>query len=101
VLLTVHDVPVRVASFTLEERFFLWSRVRLYADRAELVGWSFSGRYHRVVPLGTIEEAKAPGDDLVLVLAGQRSLRIGIDAPERWAAAIATHRDVRGRDTPE
>ena len=33
------DVPLRTAAFGLEDRWLLWSRARLYADRMELTGW--------------------------------------------------------------
>lgn len=93
------DVPLRAASFTLEDRWLLWSRVRLYADRVELVGWSLTGRYHRVIPLEHIEEAKHADGDLVLRRAEGPPLRLQLEAPKRWATAIATHRDVRGGGT--
>lgn len=97
VLLARHDVSLRAAAFSLEGRWFLWSRARLYADRVELVGWHLWGRYHRVIPLGSIEEAEATGEALVLKLDEEDTIRIGVDAPEQWASAIATHRDVRER----
>jgi hypothetical protein len=97
VISSLSDVPLRTAPFTLEDRWLLWSRARLYADQVELVGWSPTGRYHRVVPLESIEEAEATGGALVLELTEEDAIRIGIDAPEQWAAAIATYRDVRER----
>jgi hypothetical protein len=97
VISSLSDVPVRTAPFTLEDRWLLWSRVRLYADQVELVGWSPTGRYHRDIPLERIEEAEAIGEALVLKLAEEDAIRIRIDAAEQWASAIATYRDVRER----
>lgn len=96
-LLARHDVSLRSASFSLEDQWLLWSRARLYADRMELMGWHLWGRYHRVIPLERIEEAETDGGVLVLDLTDEDVIRIGIDAPEQWASAIATYRDVRER----
>lgn len=95
VLLALSDVPLRTASFALEDRYLLWSRMRLYADRVELVGWSLAGRYHRVIPLGRIDEAETDDEHLVLDLTDENSVRIGVDAPGQWASTIATYRDFR------
>lgn len=96
-LLASQDVVLRVSSFALEDRWLIWSKAKLYADRMELVGWSLTGRYHRVIPLERIEEVETTDDGLLLVLTDRSSLRMGVDAPEQWASAVATHRDVRER----
>lgn len=94
-LLAHQDVALRVSSFALEDKWLFWSRVRLYADRLELVGWSLTGRYRRVIRLEHIEEVDTTGDDLVLEFKDRSFLRMGIDGPEQWASAIEIYRDIR------
>lgn len=94
-LLAHHDASLRTATFTLEDRWLLWPRARLYADRVELTGWSLGERYRRSIPLASVEEAEATGRHLVLHLADGSSVQIEMDTPEQWASAIATYRDVR------
>ncbi len=91
------DIPLRTAPFELEDRWLLWSRAQLYADRLTLTGWFLWGRYHRSVPLDRINDVEATDRHLVLSLADGSSLRVLMDAPEQWASAITTHRDVRER----
>jgi hypothetical protein len=86
------DVALRITSFALKDRWLFWARARLYADRIELAGWSLRGRYHRVIPLEQIDDEKVAEECLVLTLAEEAPLRIWVDAPERWASAIATYR---------
>lgn len=90
------DVPLRTAAFTLEDRQLFWAKARLYADRLELTGWSFSGRYRRSISLEQIKEAEPADGHLLLHLTTGSPLRLGMAAPKQWAVAIMTHRDVRG-----
>ena len=90
------DVPLRSASFTLEDRWLLWSRARLYTDRMELTGWGLGGRYHRSISLGRIGAVELIEDGLILHLTDGSALRIGIDTPREWADALTTYRDVHG-----
>lgn len=93
------DVALRIAPFTLKDRWLPWSQARLYADRLELTGWYFWGHYHRSIPLVHIEEVEATRHHLVLHLADESFLQVAVDAPGQWASAIATHRDVRESST--
>jgi hypothetical protein len=42
--------------FKIRDHNYLFSRARLYADRLVLQGWSWRGRYKRIVPLQSIKE---------------------------------------------
>lgn len=88
------DVPLRSSSFTLKNRRLLWARARLYVDRLELTGWSLSGRYHRCIPLSSVDEIERAETHLVLHLIDGSSHQLGIEALEEWATAITTTRDV-------
>ena len=90
------DVPLRTAAFGLEDRWLLWSRARLYADRMELTGWGLGGRYHRSISLGRIGAVEPIEDGLILHLTDGSALRIEIDTPREWADALTTYRDVHG-----
>ena len=94
------NVPLRTAAFGLEDRWLFWPRARLYTDRLELTGWSLSGRYHRSLPLDRIGEVESIEGSLVLHLTDGSALRIEIDTPREWAAALRSHRDVRGQEGP-
>jgi hypothetical protein len=98
-LSALSDVALRTAPFRSRDQWLFWPRARLYSDRLELTGWSLSGRYRRVIPLGRIEEAEAADGHLVLHRTAGSPLRLGMDAPEQWASAIATYRDLRSRGT--
>jgi hypothetical protein len=87
------DVALRITSFALKDRWLFWAWARLYADRIELAGWSLRGRYHRIIPLEQIDDEKVAEECLVLIRAEEAPLRIWVDAPEKWASAIATYRD--------
>ncbi len=89
------DLPLRSASISLEDRWLLWARARLYLDRLELTGWSLSGRYRRSISLGRIDEAEPTDGHLTLHLVDGSSLQVLMDAPQQWASVIAMHRDVR------
>ena len=90
------DVPLRTAAFGLEDRWLLWSRARLYADRMELTGWGLGGRYHRSISLGRIGAVELIEDGLILHLTDGSALRVEIDTPREWADALTTYRDVHG-----
>jgi hypothetical protein len=94
VLLTVGDVPLRTASFTLEDRWLLWARACLYADRLELTGWYLWGRYERRIPLRVIERVEAPNGCLVLHLQEGRTVTFAIDRAARWKTSIEIYREV-------
>ena len=59
------------------------------------------GVYDRsLVAAGVVDAAPAGAYadlDYAVELAEEDAIRIGVDAPEQWASAIATHRDVRER----
>ncbi len=93
-LLTLTDVPLRTASFSLADRHLLWARARLYADRLTLYGWGLWGRYRRQIPFEIIDDVEHEASCLVLHLDGDRVLRLHMDAASRWHTALETHRDV-------
>jgi len=90
------DVPLRTAAFGLEDRWLLWPRAQLYADRLELTGWGLGGHYRRSISLDRIGEVEPIEEGLLLHLTDGSALRIRIDTPRKWAGALTTYRDVYG-----
>lgn len=93
-LLALPDVPLRTASFSPEDRWLLWSRARLYADRLTLSGIGLWDRYWRTVPLDEIEQVKREDECLRLQLKTDEEIPILLAEPERWQTAIRAHREV-------
>lgn len=91
----MRDIPLRISPFSLNDRWLIWPRMRLYADRLKLTAWFLGGRYRRIVSLSDVSEARVADNRLVLHLEDGSCLRIEVDAPKQWASAIATHRDVQ------
>lgn len=94
VLLTLIDVPLRTASFSLADRWLVWTKARLYANRLVLTGWGFWTRYRRRIPFEIIERVDHENGHLVVHLQGNRTLRIQMSVARRWHAAIEAHRAV-------
>jgi hypothetical protein len=94
VLLDLPDIPLRTASFALEDRWLLWARARLYVDRLVLSGWGLCNRYWRRVPLGTIEEVQREGRQLTLHLENGNTLSLLFSNAGRWSTAIRVHRTI-------
>lgn len=95
-LLILPDVPLRTGSFALADRWLLWTRVRVYPDRVELVGWSFTGRDHRHIPLDRIAEIDHDGRHLQLQLQDGDGISLLVDEAASWARLIRAQRDVYG-----
>lgn len=95
VLLTLPDIPLRTTSFSVEDRWLLWSRIDLYPDRLELLGWALDGRHHRRIPLEQIEETDYGNQRLLLDLTDDERVALRLEEPARWARFIQTHREVR------
>jgi len=97
-LLNLPDVPLRSGTFDLEDRCLLWSRLKVYPDRLELVGWSLAGRYERGISLDRIDEADHEERRLRLALENGEEVALIVDEAARWANFIAAQRDVHGHD---
>ncbi len=94
-LLALSDIPLRSASFSLENRWLLWSKARLYADRLVLSGWGLWERYWRQIPLDDIEKVERDEMQLLLHLEDGTDIAIHLNRAERWLTAIQVHREVQ------
>lgn len=96
-LLTLPDIPLRTASFALEDRCLVWSKAQLYSDRLVLSGWGFCERYWRRVPLDAITRIEREGRLVTLEMETEETLVIRLQKAEQWAVALEMHRDVYER----
>jgi hypothetical protein len=92
------DVPLISASFGLEDRWLLWSRVRLYPDRLVLRAWSIRGRLRRQVCLREVEGTDHQDGWLLLDLEGDERMRLAVEEAPRWAEFVASQREIRRDD---
>lgn len=95
-LLSLPDVPLSSTSFGLEDRWLVWSRLRLYPDRLELRGWSLDGRIQRRVWLQEVKRTDHEDGRLLLRLESGTRLRLAVDEAERWADFVASQREIHG-----
>jgi hypothetical protein len=90
-LLTLPNVPLRSASFALEDRWLIWARVRMYPDRLVLTAWSLTGRDHRQIPLDQVEETDHEDRCLRIALTDGEQVSLIVDEAARWARFIQAH----------
>lgn len=95
-LLSLPDVPLLSASFALDDRWLLWSRVRIYPDRLTLTGWSLAGRHRRRIPLSRIDRIRHDEERLRLHLQSDEQVTLVMDEAARWAQFLRSHRSVMG-----
>lgn len=93
-LLALPDVPLRTAPFSLPDRWLVWSRARLYADRLTLSGWGLGGRYWRRIPLDAIDEIEQRAPHLALHLETGRTVVFTPPEAARWETSIKIHSDL-------
>lgn len=93
------DVPLLSTSFGLEDRWLLWSRLRLYPDRLELRGWAVLGRIRRRIPLQRVERTDHEDGRLLLGLKSGTQLRLAVEEAERWAEFVSTQRAIQSDPT--
>lgn len=91
-LLTLSNIPLRTASFALEDRWLLWSRARLYADRLVLSGWGVWERYRREILLTEIDRITREGQHLTLHLDDGTDFSLVFRETKRWSKALRVHR---------
>jgi hypothetical protein len=94
VLLALPDVPLRTASFSLADRWLVWTEARLYANRLVLTGWGLWERYWHSIPFEAIEGVEHTNAILIIHRKDGRALRLYLDAARRWHTAIEAHRAV-------
>lgn len=94
VLLSLPDIPLLSTSFGLEDRWLLWSRLRLYPDRLEFRAWSVRGRIRRRIPLQRLERTEHEEGRLLLWLNSGTQLRLAVEEAERWAEFVSTQRAI-------
>lgn len=94
VLLALNDVPLRTASFSLADRWLVWTEARLYANRLVLTGWGLWERYWHPIPFEAIERVEHTNASLIIHRKGAPALRLHLDAARRWHTAIEAHRAV-------
>lgn len=93
-LLTLPDVPLRTASFSLEDRYLLWSRARLYADRLTLHGIGLWQQFWRDIPLSEIERIDRDGQLLVVRVRDEQQISFLLNEPKQWKTAIQMNQKV-------
>jgi len=91
------DVPLLSAPFSLEDRWLLWSRLRLYPDRLELRGWTLTGRLRRHIRLERVERTDHDGHLLLYLQRGER-IRLGVAEARRWAEFVSSQREIHRDD---
>lgn len=92
--------PVLSASFSFRDPMLFRARAKLVRDRLLLTGWHFRGRYSREIPIAQIVHVDAKdGHGLVLWLVDGEVVRIKIDHPEIWRAALSRKRDEQDQQT--
>ena len=81
--------PTLVSRFDFQNPSLLWGRVRLGPDGLSLTGWTWRGRFRRRIPFDRILHVDARADDeLVLWLFDGEALRLRIERPAAWKAAL-------------
>jgi hypothetical protein len=65
-------------------------RARLLSDSLLLTGWYWRGRYRRHISLDRILHADVRAEELILWLFDGETLRLRIDDPAAWKAALET-----------
>jgi hypothetical protein len=85
------SASLRSGRFTFQRPVLLWPRLHLYADRLELTGWRWSGRYRQSIPLVHILQVDTTDGALVVWLMDGRALRLSVADPMGWREAIDAH----------
>ena len=93
-LLTLPDVPLLSAPFSLDDRWLLWSRIQMYPDRLILAGWSFSGRHRRTIALERIDRVDYGDGRMRLRLESGETVALIMPEAARWAQFIQLQQDV-------
>jgi len=91
---TLTDVPLRTASFSLADRWLVWTEARLYANRLVLTGWGLWERYWHPIPFETIAQVKHENDSIIVHQTDGRVLQLHMSSARRWHTAIEAHRAV-------
>jgi hypothetical protein len=89
------DVPLLSAPFSLEDRWLLWSRLRLYPDRLELRGWTFTGRLRRHIRLERVKRTDHEDGHLLLYLQRGERIRLVVQEARRWAEFVSSQREIQ------
>jgi hypothetical protein len=77
--------------FDFQSPALIFPKARLYADRLELSGWHFGGRYNRRVPLKNVLQVDVVNaSGLVIWLSVGETLRIRIGGALLWKQEIDT-----------
>jgi hypothetical protein len=80
--------PLRTGWFTFTVPNLFCPRLHLYADRLELQGWRWLGRYRRAIPLRRILQVDATNDRLLVWLVDGSTLRLCVDDAPAWQDAV-------------
>lgn len=81
--------PSLTSRFAFQSPALLFARATLEDDHLALAGWTWRGRYRRRIPRDRILHADARGDDeLILWLFDGETLRLHIERPAAWKAAL-------------
>ncbi len=79
----------------------LFARVTLEDDHLTLTGWTWRGRYRRLIPLDRILHIDARGDDeLILWLFDGETLRLRMRHARAWKARLDTQVDETSSSVP-
>ena len=76
------------SAFDFRNPSLLRGRARLLSDSLLLTGWYWRGRYRRHIALDRILHADVRAEELILWLFDGETLRLRIDDPAAWKAAI-------------
>ena len=86
---TSRSSPLRTSWFTFSVPALLRPRLHLYADRLELQGWRWLGRYRRSIPLRRILQVDTTDDRLLVWLVDGTTLRLCVNDASAWRDAVA------------
>lgn len=98
VILQMSDAPLLSAPFGLEDRWLLWSKLRLYPDRLELRGWTFTGRFRRHIRLERVTRTDHEDGHLLLYLQRGERIRLVVEEARRWAEFVSSQREIQRDD---
>lgn len=80
---------IRTGPFQFRDPALWFARVRLHADRLDLRGWHWHGRYLRTLPLRQILQVDAAGaNGLVIWLTSGEIVRLRVRQARRWKTEI-------------
>jgi hypothetical protein len=82
------SAPLRTSWFTFSAPALLRPRLHLYADRLELQGWRWLGRYRRAIPLRRVLQVDATDGRLLVWLVDGTTLRLCVDDAPAWRDAV-------------